>query len=153
MIRITTTIFAATLFASVTALCVGAQQPPPEGAPIQGNPYGEPAAGAAASTTVNRALLAKAKTWFAQLQAGKVDRSQMESGPNANLSDATIANAQKLIGNLGAPVSFVQQRAGTQGNISYGIYVVTFKNGETVDFLFAVDSNGKVASLGLGSPK
>ena len=38
MLRITTTIIAAALFASVPLLGVAAQQPPPpEGAPIQGN--------------------------------------------------------------------------------------------------------------------
>jgi hypothetical protein len=152
MLRITTTIVAAALFASAPLLCAAAQEPPPpEGAPIQGNPYGEP--NATSSNAVNKPLLAKAKSWFAALQAGKIDRSQMEAGPNANLNDATIANAQKMIGGLGTPVSFVQQREGTQGNITYAIYSVTFRNGEKVDFLFALDSSGKVASLGLGTPR
>jgi hypothetical protein len=154
MVRITTTIIAAALFASAPLLCVAAQEPPPpEGAPIQSNPYGEPGApNANESSVVNKPLLAKAKHWFAGLQTGKIDRSQMESGPNANVNDATVANAQRIIGGLGTPVSFVQQREGTQGNITYAIYAVSFRNGQTVDFLFAMDSSGKVASLGLGTP-
>jgi hypothetical protein len=154
MTRVTTIVTAA-LFASAPLLCAAAQEPPPpEGPPIQGNPYGEPgASNASASNPVNKPLLAKAKNWFAALQAGKIDRSQMEAGPNANLNDATVANAQKMIGGFGTPVSFVQQREGTQGNITYAIYAVTFRNGEKVDFLFALDSSGKVASLGLGTPR
>ena len=54
------------------------------------------------------------------------------------MTDATIANAQKMIGGLGPPVSFVQQQSSSQGNVSAAIYVVTFKNGEKIDFLFAV---------------
>jgi hypothetical protein len=53
---------------------------------------------------------------------------------------------------LGPPVSFVQQQANTQGTVSAAIYVVTFKNGEKVDFLFAVDSQGKVQGMSLGTP-
>lgn len=154
MIRITTTIIAAALFASAPLLGVAQQPPPPEGAPVQGNPYGQPGAASAAGTNaVNKPLLAKAEKWFAALQHGSVDRSQMESGANANLNDATIANAQKMIGSLGAPTNFVQQREGTQGNITYAIYAVTFRNGDKMDFLFAVDGSVKVASLGLGTPR
>lgn len=155
MFRIFTSLLALALYVSAVSTCAPAQEPPPpEGAPIPGNPYGEPSAqGATTTTATNRGLLVKAKSWFAHLQAGSIDRSQMEAGPNANLNDATVANAQKMIGSLGTPVSFVQERTGTQGNITYGIYSVTFHNGEKVDFLFAIDSQGKVASLGLGSPR
>jgi len=155
MIRITTTFIAAALFASAPLLCAGAQEPPPpEGAPVQGSPYGQPgASSAAASNVLNKPLLVKAKSWFAALQRGNIDRSEMESGPSSNQNEATIVNAQKMVGSLGAPVSFVQQREGTQGNITYAIYKVEFHNGQSVYFLFAVDSSGKVASLGLGTPQ
>ena len=151
MIRVTTAVLALALFTGVSSLGAGAQvPPPPEGAPIQGNPYGTEAS---SSNVVDKPLLAKAKVWFAALQSGKIDRSQMESGASANANDATVANAQRMIGNLGSPVSFVQQRTGTQGNITFAIYAVGFRNGQTVDFLFAVDSSGKIASLGLGTPR
>lgn len=155
MLRITTTIIAAALFAGAPLLAMAAQQaPPPEGAPVQGNPYGPQAEpNSATSNQLNKPLLAKAKQWFAALQQGRIDRSQMEAGPNANLNDATIANAKKMIGGLGQPVSFVQQRTGTQGNITYAIYAVGFRNGQSVDFLFAMDGSGKIASLGLGTPR
>ena len=149
IIRLVTSLFALALWAS-GASAAGAQgYPPSEGAPQSNNPY----ASSAANNTPNPALLAKAKNWFGQLQAGQIDREQMESGPNANLNDATISNAQRMIGDLGKPISFVQQRTGSQGGVTYAIYLVTFKNCEKVDFLFAVDHEGKVASLGLGSPK
>jgi hypothetical protein len=123
--------------------------PPPEGAPEATNPYGQPYD---APSAPNPQMLAKAKHWFAQLQSGHIDRTQLESNANANMSPSTLSSAKQMVGSLGTPVSFVQQRAGTQGNISYAIYLLTFKNGEKIDFLFALDSEGKVASLGLGSP-
>jgi len=119
-------------------------QPPPP----QAN---EPAAPAPSATT-NPQLLATAKHWFAQLQAGKIDKSQLEGGPYSNMTDASIANAQKMVGSLGAPVSFVQQQYQSQGNVTAAIYLVTFSNGEKVDFLFALDQQGKVAGLSLGTP-
>lgn len=141
------------------ALCTGAaipvlaqQMPPPEGAPEQNNPYAQPAPGATTTPAQSKALLTRAKVWFGELQSGSVDRSQLASNANSNMSDATIANAKQMIGALGKPVSFVAQRTGSQGGVTYGIYIVTFKNGQTVDFLFALDSTGKVTSLGLGNP-
>jgi hypothetical protein len=151
MTRICTALFALALFSSGGVLFASAQQPPPEGAPMQGSPYGQ-AYGPNPSATTNPALLARAKSWFAALQKGKVDRSQLAAGPNGNMTDASIAGAQKMIGSLGAPVSFVQERAQSQGNVSAAIYQITFKNGEKVDFLFAVDSDGKVAGMSLGTP-
>lgn len=149
MIRISTTLVALALFASAT-LVASAQQPPPEGPPQAQNPY---APSATTSSAPNPAMLARAKTWFAHLQAGTIDRSQLATNANSNLTDATITNAQKMIGNLGRPVSFVQQQASTQGNDTAAIYVVTFKNGKKIDFLFVEDTQGKVEGLGLGTPQ
>lgn len=155
--RISTGLFALALWASAT-LAAPAQQyppPPPEGAPQSGNPYGQPyqPSAPAVNNTPNSAMLARAKSVFAELQSGKVDRSQFSTGPNTNFTEATIDNAQRMVGSLGKPVSFVQQQSMTQGNVHAAIYSVTFKNGQKVDFLFALDSQGKIAGLSLGTPR
>jgi hypothetical protein len=151
MSRFFITLLALAISASAGPVAAWAQQPPPEGAPIQGSPYGQPYGPNPAATT-DPALLARAKTWFSALQHGKVDRSQLATSVYGNMTDASIASAQKMIGGLGPPVSFVQEHAQSQGGISAAIYSVTFKNGEKVDFLFAVDSEGKVEGLSLGTP-
>jgi hypothetical protein len=151
MFCIRTALLALAIYASVGAMAASAQQPPPEGAPIPGSPYGQPYGPSPAATT-DPALLAKAKSWFVALQHGKIDRSQLASSAYGNMTDASIASAQKMIGSLGPPVSFVQERAQSQDNVSAAIYSVTFKNGQKVDFLFAVDSEGKVEGLSLGTP-
>lgn len=143
MVRISTTLLAVALFAGFA---------PPAPAQYAPSPYG-PAATPAPRGSTDPTLLARAKSVFAQLQTGKVDRSELAAnGPNGNMTDATLSNAQKMIGSLGAPVSFVQQQASSQGSVHAAIYVVTFKNGEKVDFLFAVDSQGKVEGMSLGTP-
>jgi hypothetical protein len=146
MIRILTSFLTIALYASIGTLAVSAQEMPyPPGAL-------PPSSAANATAQPDPAMIARAKSWFTQIQSGKVDRSQLETGANGNLTDATLSNAKTVVGALGPPVSFVQQQTGSQGGISYGIYLLTFKNGQKLDFLFAVDRDGKIASLGLGSP-
>lgn len=141
MLRLVPLLLVAALFGSAAAPALAQAYPP----------YGSSQARPSASP--DPTLLARAKTTFVQLQSGKLDRSELAAGgPNGNMTDATIANAQKMIGGLGPPVSFVQQQSSSQGNVSAAIYVVTFKNGEKIDFLFAVDAQGKIQGMSLGTP-
>jgi len=142
--------FALTLALGATALPSVAQEypqnPPPGALP--------PSSAAHATAKPDPAMLGRARHFFGELQSGSVNRSELSSGgPNANLNNATISNAQRMIGSLGAPVSFVQQQSGSQGGMSWAIYLVTFKSGEKLDFLYGVDSEGKVTTLGLGTPR
>lgn len=142
MVRLTLALLASALFAGFASPATAQYAP---------SPYGPQSTPAPRGST-DPALLARAKSVFAQLQAGKIDRSELAAGPNQSLNDTTLANAQKMVGGLGAPVSFVQQQSSAQGNVSAAIYVVTFKNGQKIDFLFAVDSQGKVEGMSLGTP-
>lgn len=155
MFRISFTIVAIAFWANAGVLCAfGQEAPPPEGPPQAGNPYAQPLPGGPATASApNPAMLAQAKSWFARLQSGNIDRSKLASGSYAAMTEATISNAQKMVGSLGKPVSFVQQQATTQGSVSAAVYVVTFKNGRKVDFFFAVDGQGKVEGLALGTPR
>jgi hypothetical protein len=123
-----------------------APAPPPPGppAPVNAAPMNGPAA-----PSVNPQMLALAERWLTALQDGTVDRSQLAGGAYAKTTNATIAKAPAMIGNLGTPVGFVQQQTMQQGDVSAAIYVVTFKNGEKFDFFIAVDNEGKVQSLTL----
>jgi hypothetical protein len=93
----------------------------------------------------NAAMLARAKSTFAQLQAGKVDRLQLTPQMNA-ASDAQLKTVQASIAR-GAPVSFEQQQSFSQGGNTYAVYLVTFADGSKVNFVFALDSQGKVAGM------
>jgi hypothetical protein len=158
MARFTPTFWAAALLAATLAAAPPPPPPQPGGpapGPQPGSPYSPvlaPSVSATAVPTTDPAMLAAAKSIFAQIQSGKIDRSQFSTTANGNLTDAQIASAQALVGSLGPPTSFVQQQAGSQGNVNYAIYSIGFANGKKVDFLFARDTQGKIEGLRLGTP-
>lgn len=122
-------------------------------APGQPTPPPEPGGSAAApAQTPDASLMARAKSWFSQLQTGKVDRSQLATAVNGALTDAQVQQAKQMIGGLGAPTSFVQKQEMSQGGNTVGVYHLTFPNGSTMDFAFAIDSEGKVSGLRLIPP-
>lgn len=126
---------------------VAAQEYPPAGAL-------PPPSAASATAKPDPAMLGRARHVFGELQSGSVDRSELApGGAAASMNSATISNAQRMIGNLGEPVGFVQQQAGSQGGVSWAVYKISFRNGQTLDFLYGVDSNGKITTLGLGTPR
>jgi hypothetical protein len=156
MTRFFTTLLTVALWAGAIAAApppmpqpggAGPNEPPAPPPPLQGS-MAEPTS----APVANPELLARAKTVFAQLQAGTVNPSDLAAGPYANANNQTLANAKSLVGGLGAPVSFVPVQSENQGNVSAAIYLVTFKNGEKVDFLFAVDGAGKIEGMSLGTP-
>jgi hypothetical protein len=110
-----------------------------------------PAATAAPTATPSPdpAMLARAKNEFAQLQSGKIDRTTLTTEMSTALTDDKLATLKGAIGNLGTPVSFAQQRAGTRGDVRYAVYVVTFANGTKLDFLIGIDGQGKIAGMQL----
>jgi hypothetical protein len=127
----------------------GGQAPPagPVGPPMMTPaPYGAPAP--ATTPSPNPQMLARAKSWFAQLQAGKIDRSQLAPGMGS-LTDEQVTNVSAQIKSLGTPVTFEQQQTMTQNGVDYAIYLLTFGDGKKLDFIFAVDGQGKVAGLRL----
>jgi len=95
--------------------------------------------------SANAAMRKRAEAAFAQLQAGKVDRSQLTPQMNA-ASDAQFKSVQASIAH-GAPTSFEQQQSFSQGGYTYAVYLVTFSDGAKVNFVFALDSQGKVAGM------
>jgi len=94
----------------------------------------------------NTAMLARAKSVFAQLQAGKVDTSELTPQVSGAASDSQLKAAQASIAR-GNPVSFEQQQSFSQGGYTYAVYLVTFADGSKVDFVFAEDAQGKVAGM------
>ena len=125
------------------------QQPPPVPAAPPMAPMPAATAAPTATPSPDPAMLARAKNEFAQVQSGKIDRTTLTTDMNTLLTDDKVAIVKGAIGNLGAPVSFEQQRAGTQGDVRYAVYLVTFANGTKLDFLIGIDGQGKIAALRL----
>lgn len=91
-------------------------------------------------------MLARAKAVFAQLQAGKVDRSELTPQMNGAATDSQLKSAQASVAH-GSAVSFEQQQSFSQGGYTYAVYLVTFSDGSKVNFVFAEDAQGKVAGM------
>jgi hypothetical protein len=132
----------------------GQGQPEPGGPPNPGitpMPAGGPSQGTQPSNTPspNPQMLAQAKSWFTQLQAGKIDRSQLAPGMASSLTDEQVTNVSAQIKSLGTPVTFEQQQTMTQNGVNYAVYLLTFGDSKKLDFIFAVDGQGKVAGLRL----
>jgi hypothetical protein len=107
----------------------------------------------ASAPTPNDAMLGRAKTAFAQLQSGTLDRSTLDEQMNAALTDDKVGAVKAAIGSLGTPVSFVEIRTGSQGGYPFAVYALTFANGTKMDLIFALDGQGKIAGMQLIPPQ
>jgi hypothetical protein len=113
-----------------------------------------PAATAAASaapassapSASDAAVMARAKALLQQLQAGKVDRSQLDDKMNASLTDALVAQISSQLAPLGDPVGFAPQSEQKQDELTVYEYRVDFKTGSLTE-TYILDSSGKVAGL------
>lgn len=81
------------------------------------------------------------------LQAGKLDQSQMSSAAIAGITSDKVAQAAAYLKPMGDPVTFEQQATGTQASLKYYVFLVTFGNGSKLNYVFAVDAQGKIAGL------
>jgi hypothetical protein len=124
----------------------GPVAPPPPPPPLS-----EPAS-SAPTPAPNPAMIAQAKEVFTQLQGGTIDRSLLEPTMSAALTEDKLTTLKGSIGSLGAPVTFDQQRSGMQGDLTYAMYLLTFKDGTKLQLLDVVDKQGKIAGLKLTPP-
>lgn len=108
-----------------------------------------PAPQAAATPMPDPAILKRAQMTFAGLQAGTIDRTQLDANANATIDDATIKRAHDAVVALGTPVTFEQQNVFVRDGITNYIYLVTFGGGQSLDFGFLLDAGGKVAGMGI----
>jgi len=111
-----------------------------------------PPSASTASPAPDPAILARAKAMFAQIQTGKIDRSQLDAQANETIDDATIKRARDAVAALGTPVTFEQQNVFVRQGISNYVYLVTFGGGQSLDFGFFLDSAGKVAGMAILPP-
>ena len=117
-----------------------------------GEPTAPPEPGGSAAMpaqTPDASLMARAKSWFSELQTGKVDRSQLATAANGALTDQQLTQVRGMIGSLGAPTSFEQTQIMSQSGYTYAVYRLTFTDGSKMDYYFGVDNQGKVAGLRL----
>jgi hypothetical protein len=102
---------------------------------------------ATANPSPDPAVTARAKAFYHALAAGSIDRSQLDAEANAKLTDETIKAVAAKLGPLGAPVTFEFVKSAPQGGSVLHAYLLSFGNGEKLEFVIGFDAQGKVSAL------
>jgi hypothetical protein len=123
-----------------------ASPPAPEASPPSAAMPEPMASGGGDATTVDPAIVSRAKDWLRRLQTATLDRSQLDDQMNAALTEAAAKQSAAQIGPLGPPTAFVfLAKKGFPGNTAYK-FRVTFKT-STLFWLFVTDDAGKISGL------
>ena len=139
--RLTTTFLSLGAFALFA--CAGAAPAAAQGAPAAGTASD---ASSPAPKTVDPA--ARAQSLFAQVQAGKIDRTQLTTDFSDELTDEILAAMSGSIRGYGKPDRFVLiQKTDVEGDTRY-VFRVVWKEGDSVFMTFGVDDDsGKISAL------
>lgn len=91
-------------------------------------------------------ITAKAREWFFRFRTGTIDRSQLSSAVNAQLSKDMIQHEQGVLQAFGPPKSFVPiPSSKVQGLISYN-FIIVFEKARVVESI-AFERSGKIAGI------
>jgi hypothetical protein len=86
--------------------------------------------------------------WFAQIQAGKIDRTQYTAAYGAQLTDGAVHAMSHQLNQYGAsPVraEIMQKRA--IGNQTFYKVKLIFPRGDAASLLFGFDTEGKITGI------
>ncbi len=96
------------------------------------------------------AITALARQWVHRLQTGDIDRSQLSAAFAKQMSPRMVDDMKTSLAPLGGATSFVYRgKTKVNGATAYH-YSVGFK-GARLDLTLAIDSQGKIAALDMGS--
>jgi len=107
------------------------------------------AATSAPTTSDDAAVTSRAKDWLHQIQAGKVDRTQLTDKMNAALTDSMLANVSAQLAPLGEPTSFTLSSKMSKDPYIVYVFKVVWPS-VTLTETFALDQSGKIAGLYIG---
>lgn len=88
--------------------------------------------------------------WFLQMQAGKMDRTQLTDAYSAQLTDHAVQEMSRRLNDYGAPprsAEILQSR--TTGDQTFHLVKFHFPRGDAASFLFGFGAEGKVTGIGL----
>jgi len=97
-------------------------------------------------------MRAFALQWFAQMQAGKIDRTQYTAAYGAQLTDAAVQAMSHHLNQYGAsPIraEIMQKRSGDNQTL-YQVKLV-FPRGDATSLLFGFDAEGKITGVAIMS--
>ena len=98
----------------------------------------------------NPTVTAKAKAYFAQLQAGEEDSPYLAPKLNKKMRAGLAKRLSNEFKDYGQPTAFVFKGRHTDGGKTFNDYVIRFGPGSLLKFGVALDTTGKIASISMG---
>jgi len=97
-------------------------------------------------------MRAFALQWFAQMQAGKIDRTQYTAAYGAQLTDAAVQAMSHQLNEYGAaPLrAEIMQKRSVDNQTFYQVKLV-FPRGDATSLLFGFDAEGKITGVAIMS--
>jgi hypothetical protein len=97
-------------------------------------------------------MRAFALQWFAQMQAGKIDRTQYTAAYGAQLTDAAVQAMSHQLNQYGAsPIrAEIMQKRSVDKQTFYQVKLV-FPRGDATSLLFGFDAEGKITGVAIMS--
>lgn len=97
-------------------------------------------------------MRAFALQWFAQIQAGKIDRTQYTAAYGAQLTDAAVQAMSRHLNEYGAsPIrAEIMQKRSVENQTFYKVKLV-FPRGDAASLLFGFDGEGKITGVAIMS--
>jgi hypothetical protein len=95
---------------------------------------------------------ALALRWYAQMQAGQLDRSQLATTYNAQLTDDAVREMSRSVNLYGAsPTSAEILQSRTMGDQQFYLVKLIFPRGDAASLLIGFDTQGKITGINLMS--
>lgn len=104
------------------------------------------ALGPATPVPADQKILSMAREWFFRFQTGHIDRSQLDSKTNAQLTDAMIDHEAAILRRLGQPTQFIYLGTEQAGVLTGYVFAIRFDAGRVIEHI-AFDSEGKIAGI------
>lgn len=90
--------------------------------------------------------------WFAQMQAGQFDRTQLTAAYSAQLTDDAVQAMSRRLNEYGAsPKSAEILQSRTVGDQTFHLVKLLFPRGDAASLLVAADTEGKITGITITS--
>jgi hypothetical protein len=92
--------------------------------------------------------LQDAQTWFAALQQGKLaNAAELNEGMSEAMTPAALTGMASLLKDTGTPKTFEQVQTSAVQSLTIYVFKITFDKAPALNFIYTLDSSGKIAGL------
>lgn len=92
--------------------------------------------------------LQDAQTWFAALQQGKLaNAAQLNPDMAQSMTPDALTGMASMLKDTGTPKTFEQVQTSAVQSLTIYVFKITFANAPALNFIYTLDSSGKIAGL------